>query len=51
MAAEHGREMQHFVFGDLRQLLVRHGHVGGAEIDCAFGELADSATRNRWTGS
>jgi hypothetical protein len=41
-AAQHGREVEDLELGDLAHLFGRHGHVGGAEIHGALGELADT---------
>ena len=42
-ASQHGWEMQGLIFRDLRDLIIRHGHVRGAEVDCALRELLDSS--------
>src|SRR5579859_8012874 len=41
-SAQDGREMER-LDRDFRDLLVRHGHVGGAEINRSLRELADAA--------
>src|SRR5206468_1987378 len=45
-AAEHSGKVQHVEIFDAADLLVGHGHVGGAEINGARAQLFDAAARS-----